>query len=80
MDIFYFYLIQYLKHKEKIEKRKENLYIQRFSLYIEKICSVLYFRGPFRERCWRIQRTECCVGRERFRVEVGDLRSALVVP
>jgi hypothetical protein len=27
MDIFYFYLIQYLKRKEKIEKRRENLYI-----------------------------------------------------
>jgi hypothetical protein len=29
MDIFYFYLIQCLKRKEKIEKRRENLYIQR---------------------------------------------------
>jgi hypothetical protein len=46
MDIFYFYLIQCLKRKEKIEKRGENL-------YIEEICSVFYFRGPFRERCWR---------------------------
>jgi hypothetical protein len=27
MDIFYFYLIQCLKRKEKIEKRRENLYI-----------------------------------------------------
>jgi hypothetical protein len=27
MDIFYFYLIQCLKSKEKIEKRRENLYI-----------------------------------------------------
>jgi hypothetical protein len=26
MDIFYFYLIQCLKRKEKIEKRRENLY------------------------------------------------------
>jgi hypothetical protein len=30
MDIFYFYLIQCLKHKEKIEKRRENLYIPFF--------------------------------------------------
>jgi hypothetical protein len=29
MDIFYFYLIQCLKRKEKIEKRRENLCIQR---------------------------------------------------
>jgi hypothetical protein len=29
IDIFYFYLIQCLKRKEKIEKRRENLYIQR---------------------------------------------------
>jgi hypothetical protein len=27
MDIFYFYLIQCLKRKEKIEKRRENIYI-----------------------------------------------------
>jgi hypothetical protein len=27
MDIFYFYLIQCLKRKEKIEKSRENLYI-----------------------------------------------------
>jgi hypothetical protein len=31
MDIFYFYLIQCLKRKEKIEKRRENIYI-----YIER--------------------------------------------
>jgi hypothetical protein len=31
MDIFYFYLIQCLKRKEKIEKRRENLYVQRKS-------------------------------------------------
>jgi hypothetical protein len=29
MDIFYFYLIQCLKHKEKIKKSRENLYIER---------------------------------------------------
>jgi hypothetical protein len=29
MDIFYVYLIQCLKRKEKIEKRRENLCIQR---------------------------------------------------
>jgi hypothetical protein len=29
MDIFYFYLIQCLKRKEKIEKMRENLYIYR---------------------------------------------------
>jgi hypothetical protein len=46
MDIFYFYLIQCLKRKEK--NREE----ERESLYIEETCSVLYFRGSFRERCW----------------------------
>jgi hypothetical protein len=62
MDIFYFYLIQCLKCKEKIEKRKE-------SLYIEETCSVLYFRGLFRERCWsnRKRNLLCIQGRQRFR-------------
>jgi hypothetical protein len=52
MDIFYFYLTQCLKRKEKIEKRRENL-----SLYIEKTYRVLILEdhlenaaGAYRER------------------------------
>jgi hypothetical protein len=52
MDIFYFYLIQCLKRKEK--NREE----ERESLYIEETCSVLYFRGPLRESYWSIIENE----------------------
>jgi hypothetical protein len=51
MDIFYFYLIQYLKRKEKIEKRRDNLYIERkpiaFSILEDHLENAA---GAYRER------------------------------
>jgi hypothetical protein len=61
MDIFYFYLIQCLKRKEKIEKKRENLYIQRKPVAFSNLEDHLEnTAGVYRERN--------LLGGERFRI------------
>jgi hypothetical protein len=61
MDIFYFYLIQCLKRKEKIEKRRQNLYMYRkhvaFSILEDHLENAA---GAYRQRN--------LLSRERFKV------------